>query len=80
MRLRPTRRGVGLVVVGLLVSAAGTAFGSTDLLTIGTLPVLLVALGLIGVALVDPGRGRGLRTRRTVQPDPVHVGRTADVQ
>lgn len=80
MRLRPTRRGVGLVVVGLLVSAAGTAFGSTDLLTIGTLPVLLVVLGLIGVALVDPGRGRGLRTRRTVQPDPVHVGRTADVQ
>ncbi len=80
MRLRPTRRGVGLVVLGLVVGAAGTAFGSTDLLTIGTLPVLLVVLGLIGVGVVDPGRGRGLQTRRSVRPDPVHVGRTADVE
>lgn len=80
MRLRPTRRGVGLVVLGLVVGATGTAFGSTDLLTLGTLPVLLVVLGLAGVGVVDPGRGRGLRTRRTVRPDPVHVGRTADVQ
>lgn len=80
MRLRPTRRGVGLVVLGLAVAGTGTAFGSTDLLTIGTLPVLLVALGLLAVGVVDPGRGRGLRTRRAVRPDPVHVGRTADVQ
>ena len=80
MRLRPTRRGVGLVVLGLAVGATGTAFGSTDLLTIGTLPVLLVVLGMLAVGVVDPGRGQGLRTRRTVQPDPVHVGGTADVQ
>lgn len=80
MRLRPTRRGVGLVVLGVVVGATGTAFGSTDLLTLGTLPVLLVLLGLAGVGVVDPGRGRALRTRRTVSPDPVHVGRTADVQ
>lgn len=80
MRLRPTRRGVGLLVAGLLVLATGTAFGSKDLAVIGTLPVLLVVAGVAGVALVDPGRGRGLRTRRTVQPDPVHAGRTADVQ
>lgn len=79
MRLRPTRRGVGLVVLGLVVGTAGTAFGSTDLLTLGTLPVLLVLLGLIGVGALDPGRGRSLRTRRSVQPNPVHVGRTAQV-
>lgn len=80
MRLRPTRRGVGLVVAGLVVAAAGTGLGSTDLLTLGTLPVLLVLLGLAAVGVVDPGRGNALRTRRTVRPDPVHAGRTADVQ
>lgn len=80
MRLRPTRRGVGLVVLGLVVGATGTAFGSTDLLTIAVLPVLLVLLALVGMGIVDPGRGRGLRTRRSVMPDPVHAGRTADVQ
>ncbi|RMI08636.1 DUF58 domain-containing protein [Cellulomonas triticagri] len=79
MRLRPTRRGTGLLVLGAAVATTGTALGSTDLLTLGTLPVLLVLLGLLGVGLVDPGRGRGLRTRRTVRPDPVHAGRSADV-
>lgn len=80
MRLRPTRRGTGLLVLGTAVAGTGTAFGSTDLLTIGTLPVLLVVLGLLAVGVVDPGRGRSLRTRRAVRPDPVHVGRSADVQ
>jgi uncharacterized protein (DUF58 family) len=79
MRLRPTRRGTGLLVLGTAVAATGTAFGSGDLLTLGTLPVLLVLLALVGVGIVDPGRGDGLRTRRTVRPDPVHAGRSAEV-
>ncbi|HEY0187176.1 MAG TPA: DUF58 domain-containing protein [Cellulomonas sp.] len=81
MRLRPTGRGLGLLLTGLAVAGAGTALGSRDLLVLGTLPVLLVLTSTTLLALVDPGRGRhGLDTRRTVRPDPVHAGHEATVQ
>ncbi|HEY0215270.1 MAG TPA: DUF58 domain-containing protein [Cellulomonas sp.] len=80
MRLRPTRRGVGLVLLGLVVAGAGTALGATDLLMLGTLPVLLVIASTLLLGLVDPGRRQGgLRARRTVLPDPVHTGQEAVV-
>jgi uncharacterized protein (DUF58 family) len=81
MRLRPTGRGLGLVLLGLAVAGLGTALGSPDLLTLGTLPVLLVLTSTLLLGVVDPGRGRrGLRARRTVHPDPVHVGQEAAVR
>lgn len=76
MRLRPTRRGVGLVLLGAALATLGTAIGSVDLLTLGALPVVAVVLAAASVAVVDPGRGRGLRTRRRVTPNPVHAGGT----
>jgi uncharacterized protein (DUF58 family) len=81
MRLRPTARGLGLLLLGMAVAGTGTALGSPDLLTLGILPVVLVIASTVVLGFVDPGRGRrGLRARRTVHPDPVHTGQEAAVR
>jgi len=81
MRLRPTARGWGLAAAGVVALQAGVALGAVDLVRIGTLALLLVVGAAVGVALVDPGRGRHrLAVTRTSSPDPVHAGRTTAVE
>jgi uncharacterized protein (DUF58 family) len=80
MPLRPTVRGVGLALGGIVAILAGVAVGSVDLVRIGTLPLLLVIGALVGVGLIDPARGRHrLAVLRTATPNPVHAGSTSRV-
>ena len=80
MRLRPTARGVGLALGGVGAVLTGVAVGAVDLVQIGTLAILLVVGALVGVRLLDPGRGRHrLAVTRTALPNPVHAGSTANV-
>ncbi|NMM32161.1 MAG: DUF58 domain-containing protein [Cellulomonas sp.] len=80
MRLRPTVRGVGLAIGGVIAVLAGVAVGAVDLVRIGTLAVLLVVGALVGIGLLDPGRGRHrLAVERGASPNPVHAGSTSVV-
>ncbi len=65
----------GLVLVGL-----GVALGAIDLVTIGTIAVLVVVVGALAVGFTDPHRGRHrLLVSREARPDPVHAGHGATV-
>ena len=78
MRLRPTVRGVGLAIGGVVAVLAGVAIGAVDLVRIGTLPLLLVIGALVGIGLLDPGRGRHrIAVERGASPNPVHAGSTS---
>lgn len=81
MRLRPTSRGAGLAVAGLGTVLTGVLLGAVDLVRIGTLATLVVVGAAVGVALLDPGRGRHrLAVRRLTTPNPVHAGSPATVR
>lgn len=81
MRVRLTARGVGLAVAGVAATVAGVVIGAVDLVRIGTLALLLVVAALVGVAVLDPARGRHrLQVHRTVSPNPVHAGQRAEVE
>ena len=78
---RPTVRGWALVAGGLLSTVLGALLGAVDLVRIGIVALVLVAGAEIGVAVTVPGRGRHrIEVRRSVEPNPVHVGEDADVQ
>ena len=78
MRLRPTVRGVGLAISGVVAVLAGVAIGAVDLVRIGTLPLLLVIGALVGTGLLDPGHGRHrIAVERGASPNPVHAGSTS---
>lgn len=81
MRLRPTGRGIGMVLLGLGVMAAAVTVGSPDLLVLGAIPVLATVVGIV-LLVVEGARGRrrGVEVRRTVRPDPVFTGRSAEVE
>lgn len=84
MRVRPTGRGAGLLVLGAAVAVTGTALGSTDLVALGAVGVLLVVttvLLLTATTRIDdrPAATGHLHVRRTVQPDPVPAGTSTQV-
>ncbi|MEV7973098.1 DUF58 domain-containing protein [Cellulomonas sp. NPDC089187] len=80
MHLRPTGRGLGMVLLGLGVMVGAIAVGSPDLLVLGAIPVLATVVGvLILAADARPGR-RGYRVQRSAQPDPAQVGQLAQVR
>ena len=74
-RLRPTPRGWGLAIAGLIVTSVGVGIGSADLTRLGLLGPLVVVTGGVWLLVVDPTRGRHpLRVVRAVSPNPVSVG------
>lgn len=81
MRLRPTGRGTGMVLLGLGVMAGAVTIGSADLLVLGAIPVLATLVGIV-LLVVESARGRrrGHEVRRTVRPDPVSAGQVAEVE
>lgn len=80
MQVRPTGRGVALVLAGFALTGLGIALGAIDLVTIGTVLVLVVVAGALAVGFSDPHRGRHrLLISREVRPDPVHAGNDATV-
>ncbi|WP_448629646.1 DUF58 domain-containing protein [Cellulomonas soli] len=81
MGLRPTSRGIGLLLAGAGLVMLGVALGTVDVVRMGTLAVLAVLVPTAVLAVLDPGRGRHrLTVSRTTTPNPVHVGDRADVQ
>ncbi len=78
---RPTVRGWALVAGGVLLVVLGALVGATDLVRIGVVALVLVAGAEVGVAVTSPGgRRHRLEVRRSVEPNPVHVGETAEVE
>ncbi len=76
--MRPTPRGWGLLVGGMLFALSGVGWGSTDVTRLGLIGPRVVAAGAAWVVLVDPTRGRhALRVRRSVDPNPVSAGSPA---
>ncbi|GAB2454779.1 DUF58 domain-containing protein [Xylanimonas ulmi] len=77
-RVRPTRRGVALAVVGVALAALGRALGLPDVVGLGAagLAALVVAWLTQGLQRLDAGRGALAVTRR-VTPDPVVRGQEA---
>jgi uncharacterized protein (DUF58 family) len=77
---RPTARGWGLAACGAALVVLGGLVGSVDLVRIGlAAAVLVVGAGAL-VAWRSPARARGrIDVRRTVRPNPLHVGETAQV-
>jgi uncharacterized protein (DUF58 family) len=81
--MRPTTRGWGLLAAGALLGGLGVGLGSTDLIRLGLIGLLVVVAGAAWVFAVDPTRGRhALKVHRSVTPNPVSAGSpaTADVQ
>ncbi len=77
---RPTVRGWALSVGGALLVVLGGLVGSVDLVRIGLVVLLLVLGAGVLVAWRAPARSRHrIDVRRTVKPNPVHVGETAQV-
>ncbi|NMR20618.1 DUF58 domain-containing protein [Cellulomonas fimi] len=77
-RLRPTARGWGTGLGGLVLAGLGLGLGSTDLIRLGLVGPLVVLVGAVWLLLVDPTRGRHpLRVVRAVHPNPVPVHGTA---
>ncbi len=77
---RPTVRGWGLVAGGLVLVLLGALLGAVDLVRGGVVALVLVVGAEVGVAVTVPGRGRHrIEVRRSVDPNPVHVGEAAQV-
>ncbi|MCK9795543.1 DUF58 domain-containing protein [Isoptericola sp. 4D.3] len=80
-RVRPTRRGVALLVAGLVLGATGALLELPDLVGLGAAGVLAVLLAwtLMGVQRLDAGRG-ALVVTRELTPNPVVRDQTASVR
>lgn len=77
---RPTVRGWALSGCGAALVVLGGLLGSLDLVRIGLAAVLLVVGAGAFVAWRSPARSRHrIDVRRTVTPNPLHVGETAQV-
>ncbi|MFC8600222.1 DUF58 domain-containing protein [Isoptericola sp. NPDC057191] len=80
-RVRPTRRGTALLVVGVVLAALGVLLDLPDVVGLGTAAVLavLLAWALMGTQRLDAGRGALLVTRE-LTPNPVVRDQTAAVR
>ena len=58
LRLRPTTRGWGVGIGGLVLAGLGVGLGSTDLIRLGLVGPLVVLAGVTWLLVVDPTRGR----------------------
>ena len=77
---RPTVRGWALTGCGVALVVLGGLLGSLDLVRIGLAAVVLVVGAGAFVAWRSPARSRHrIDVRRTVTPNPLHVGETAQV-
>lgn len=77
---RPTVRGWALAGSGTAFIVLGGLIGSLDLVRIGLAAVVLVVGAGALVAWRSPGRSRHrIDVRRSVTPNPLHVGETAQV-
>ena len=80
-RTRPTRRGIGLAVLGGLGLLLGVLLGVRALVQVGALLLLAVAAGVGWLVLEARAQHRGkLQLVRHVSPHPVTVGERAVVQ
>ncbi|MEL7976208.1 DUF58 domain-containing protein [Isoptericola sp. F-RaC21] len=79
-RVRPTRRGLALLVAGLVLGVTGALLDLPDVVGLGAAAVLAVALAwvLMGVQRLDAGRG-ALVVSRELTPNPVVRDQTAAV-
>lgn len=77
-RVRPTRRGLALTVVGASLIAVGIGLGLPDVVGLGAAAVVAVAVAWVsqGLQRLDAGRG-ALTVQRQVTPDPVVRGEQA---
>jgi|GEM_PF-206771 len=80
-RVRPTRRGLALLVAGVLLGVAGALLELPDVVGLGAAAVLAVLLAwtLMGVQRLDAGRG-ALIVTRDLTPNPVVRDQTAAVR
>ena len=77
---RPTVRGWALAGCGAALVVLGGLLGSLDLVRIGLAAVVLVVGAGALVAARSPARQRHrIDVRRSVRPNPLHVGETAQV-
>ena len=77
---RPTVRGWALAGCGAALVVLGGLLGSLDLVRIGLAAVVLVVGAGAFVAWRSPARNRHrIDVRRSVTPNPLHVGETAQV-
>ncbi|GAB6938429.1 DUF58 domain-containing protein [Isoptericola variabilis] len=81
VRVRPTRRGLALLVAGLVLATVGVLLDLPDVVGLGAAAVLAVLLAwvLMGVQRLDAGRG-ALVVTRELTPNPVVRDQTADVR
>ena len=80
-RTRPTARGTGLAVLGVVALLGGLLGGGLLLVQVGALLVLTVAVGTGWLLLEARAQGRGgLTLVRHVEPHPVTVGTQAVVR
>jgi uncharacterized protein (DUF58 family) len=79
MRLRPTRRGWGLLVAGVVLLQVGIGFGAVDLVRFATLLLVLVVGAGVVLALTSRRRDQ-LEVVRSAAPNPVHAGESANVE
>ncbi|WP_425954309.1 DUF58 domain-containing protein [Xylanimonas sp. McL0601] len=77
-RVRPTRRGVALTVIGVALGLFGALLGLPDIVGLGAAAVAAVVVAWIaqGLQRLDAGRG-ALAVDRRVTPDPVVRGQEA---
>ncbi|SKC79421.1 DUF58 domain-containing protein [Krasilnikoviella flava] len=80
-RVRPTRRGLALLLAGLALAATGALLELPDVVGLGAAAVLAVLLAwtLMGVQRLDAGRG-ALVVTRELTPNPVVRDQTAAVR
>jgi len=80
-RVRPTRRGLALLVAGALLAVVGTLLELPDVVGLGAAGLLSVLLAwtLMGVQRLDAGRG-ALAVTRELTPNPVVRDQTAAVR
>jgi len=81
VRVRPTRRGLALLVAGLVLATVGVLLDLPDVVGLGAAAVLSVLLAwvLMGAQRLDAGRG-ALVVTRELTPNPVVRDQTAAVR
>ncbi|WP_129336850.1 DUF58 domain-containing protein [Cellulomonas endophytica] len=81
MHLRPTARGVALLLAGVVLLVVGALLGADDVVQVGTVALLVVAAAVVVSALRDPGRGRArIEVARSTRPATPTAGEPATVR